>query len=1008
MLPKSALTQLVPDRISQLRQRLAQKIWHQVDLKTPITWAAATPSSKHCSFAEAQKLSYQEVQHFPHVWGQMWEQGWFQLTLPESVFGQGFYLNWDDEAEVTLYADGMPWYGIDAAHHYAPLPETAQTLWLEGVVCRSGIWVKDGKQISPEGSTLRSITIWRRDDAAWDCYWDLHLLFDLMALEFKRYLLEQAVGDGYARNGGYHEPTFTISPLYRRVLQGLDRFADVFDRSGVTEAAPLLKELYQALPAHADSIDAILTGHAHIDLVWLWPERVGEAKAVHTFATVNRLMSQDNELHFGYSQPASYDAVGKRSPELLQAVQQRMAEGRWEATGATDVESDTQLPCGEALARSFMIGQERFEALRGERATVMWLPNVFGYSGCLPQIMQQTGVKAFYTSKTAWSAVTRFPHSSFVWAGTDGSEVLVHLGQEAGYNGGIHFSHMRDLEEKHQQVGIHNEVLVPTGYGDGGGGPTEEMLERAKRLKNLAGLPRCRWGRIEDFFERLADVRDDLPQWQGEIYLEYHRGVQTTHGELKANFRAAERALQNREAAHAVQGLGPIPQDPWRRVIFVQFHDAIPGSSIREVTDELNLELSQLIQDQNQAAQSSFEGTTSTEDFFFNQLPFPRRCMINGRHYDLPALSTLSVSAGTEAAAVFADETTLRNEHLEVHFNKLGEITHMNINGEPIAQTAPMNQLWVYPDHPHNYPAWDIDRGTLSNGIHVTELPEAPPKIVHSPGLTTVIFIRRVTERSTCTIHYRLEAGADTLAIAWDIDWQDPEMLVKVLFPTAYNGRMARFGAPFGSVLRPQQAHDAAAEAMWEVPASRWGTVSDDGEREGFAVITEAKYGFTARNGCLGLSLLRSAEIKHAQDNLNIRTLSTTSPYSDLGPTTIRAAIGAFDADLPRSKQPAARAESLFQPVLSVKSPVAKQWGFELTQGESLLPTWTQPLDDGSIVVRCHEFLGQRGKATLHVAADVDVALIDLSGNPVSNAQLRDGQITFTPYALFGIHLQRS
>ena len=174
----------------------------------------------------------------------------------------------------------------------------------------------------------------------------------------------------------------------------------------------------------------------------------------------------------------------------------------------------------------------------------MWLPDVFGYSGCLPQIMQQTGVDAFYTSKTAWSAVTRFPHSSFVWKGVDGSEVLVHLGQEPGYNGGVHVSQLQELEEKHQQVGIHNEVLVPTGYGDGGGGPTEEMLERTKRLQSLASMPKCRWGRIEDFFARLEDVRDDLPEWNGEIYLEFHRGVQTTHGELKANFRGAERALQ--------------------------------------------------------------------------------------------------------------------------------------------------------------------------------------------------------------------------------------------------------------------------------------------------------------------------------------------------------------------------------------------------------------------------------------------------------------------------------
>lgn len=1002
MFPRTSLTQLIPDRLRELKERLERTIWHPVEAHATIYQRPA--QAEHINFDDLHADSFTAVEQLPHVWGQMWDQSWFRVELPDEVFGKGYYLKWDDEAEVTVYAEGMPWCGIDAAHHYAPLPDTAQDLWIEGVVCRTGIWFNDGKSISEEGSTLRGVSIWQRDELAWSSYFDFLILFDLLGLEYKKYMEGQGLGDGYASCGGYHPRAYSISPLYRRILQGLDRFADAYDRSGLEVSAPLLKELYAQLPAYSPSIDAILTGHSHLDLVWLWPERVGEAKAVHTFSTVNRLFSQSKDLYFGFSQPASYDAVARRSPKLMEAVKQHIQDGRWEATGATDVESDTQLPCGEALARSFLIGQERFEDIRGERAKVMWLPDVFGYSGCLPQIMRQTGVEAFYTSKTAWSAVSRFPHSSFVWKGVDGSEVLVHLGQEPGYNGGVHVSHLQELEEKHQQVGIHNEVLVPTGYGDGGGGPTEEMLERTKRLHSLASMPKCRWGRIEDFFSRLEEVRADLPEWNGEIYLEFHRGVQTTHGELKANFRAAERSLQLREAALAVSAGGIVPIAEWRRVIFIQFHDAIPGSSIREVTDEINSELSQFIITQRDKAGQRLGGSDRS-DYLFNPLPFARSVLHAGLHYDLPPLGSAALAHGRSPTAISASATGLSNAFVQAEFNQDGEISQLVMKGESIAIADPINQLWTYPDFPHSFAAWDVDRGTLGNGQRIVG--SSPAEVEQGLGYATVSFRRRVSEQSTVTVRYRLESEAQVIHLEYDVDWQDSRSLLKSVFPTSYNGQMARYGAPFGSALRPQHGGDDRSEAMWEVPGSRWACLADDGEDAGLAVLTEAKYGFSARNGTIGVSLVRSAEIIHGSDHLGIRTLSTECPFSDMGRAEIKLALAAYSAVNERAMQPAALAEHLYQPALAVADPVAIDWGFALDGGDTLVPVWTQPFDDGSIVVRCTETLGRRGRARLATAEGVCAELVDLSGNSVTCAQLNDDCISFTPYALFGIKLYR-
>ena len=388
---------------------------------------------------------------------------------------------------------------------------------------------------------------------------------------------------------------------------------------------------------------AVLTGHAHIDLVWLWPERVGEFKAVHTFATANRLMESYPEMRFGYSQPASYAAVARRSPALGNVVRRRIRQGVWEPIGATEVESDTLMACGEALARSFLLGQEGFRALTGKPSPVLWLPDVFGYAGCLPQLMCETGVKGFFTTKLTWNAVNRFPYSSFVWAGNDGSEVVAHICQDNGYNQNATPVELRRGAETHRQCDVHPEFLAPTGFGDGGGGVTEEMCERARRVASLSGLPPARWGRIDEFFARLEARKSQLPAYHGELYLEYHRGTFTTHGDVKAAFRDVERALQVHEAARCARGGKPIDPAPWHRIVFAQFHDYIPGSSIHEVYAEGKAEHAALAESARRQARLELSEKKGGEALF-NPLPHARLCWHDGRQLRLPPLAGGPVS----------------------------------------------------------------------------------------------------------------------------------------------------------------------------------------------------------------------------------------------------------------------------------------------------------------------------------------------------------------------------
>jgi alpha-mannosidase len=709
------------------------------------------------------------------------------------------------------------------------------------------------------------------------------------------------------------------------------------------------------------------------------------------------------EFRFGYSQPASYDAVARRSPELMAAVRKKIASGNWEATGGSDVESDTQLPCGEALARAFVIGQERFADLRGDPSRVLWLPDVFGYSPCLPQILRQTGIPWFFTTKLTWGTVHRFPFSSFRWRGHDGSEVLVHVSQEVGYNGTVNLPEVKKMEECQQEGGIHNEFLVPTGYGDGGGGVSPEILERARRVRDLCGMPRCEWGTIEGFFEQLEPLREELPSYQGELYLEYHRGVHTTHGDYKAAFRRAERALQLWEAAHSVTGRGPVDTGPWRRVIFCQFHDAIPGSSIREVYEEQVPELEGIHETAMRQAVSSMGSGRRTR--LFNPLALPRRVLLEGGLLDLPPLGCEPMGGIRETDdRVQVSRNRIRNSRVDARFNPAGEIRSLTVDGEAVELTGPGNQIWLYPDHPHAYPAWDIDRGTLGNGRRIRTRAEVTVE-EETPHRCVLAFSRMVSEKSHLTTRYILEVESGVLEMEWEFDWQDPEVLVKAVFPTGYNGRQARFGAPFGSVQRPQHPGDPRAEAMYEVPGSRWALLGDDGDTAGMALITEAKYGFSAQSGTIGLSLLRSAFVTDSEKHRAIRGLTNTSPYSDLGPHRIRGAVAVCHPHLPREEQPAALAELLYAKPFAVNGKGAESPFLGLEGGTSLIPVWVRPMEDGSFVVRLNETMGRRGRCRVRLAEGAEARIEDLAGKPMEEVSFRDNELAFRPYGLYGLRV---
>ncbi len=1006
MFPENPFLQLTLPRVTRALSRIQSLIWTEI---APISCAFAGAGPAPITLEVAEKQTFQPVQ-LPFHWGKLFDQGWFVLDLPKVNATGQVYLHWYDQGEGTAYLNGVPYYGFDVAHRYCPLPENPGTIYIESLCLQSAIWHPTATGIDDLGSKLTKVALFTRNDVAWEIWHDLRVLHELSIEEGKINYPTNPPKLAGGTGVGYQHPVEIVSPLYRRLLRAMDDAVNALDQGGLPAIHQSLKAAYRQFEGQADRIRAVLTGHAHIDLVWLWPEKSAEYKATHTFSTMNRLMDLYPEFVFGYSQPASYDAVDRISPKLIDQVKKRIASGRWEALGATEVESDTLMACGEALARSFLLGQKGFTRLQGKPSRVLWIPDVFGYCGSLPQIMQQTGVDYFFTTKLTWSNINRFPHSSFIWRGIDGSEVLVHVTQENGYNQNAAPEELYRGARAYRQSDVHGEFLSPTGYGDGGGGVTEEMCERALRLKSMAGMPEVGWGRVDEFFDRLNEVRAKLPSWQGELYLEYHRGVLTTHSDLKARFRECERALQVWEAARCATGGGELDDQPWRRLVFAQFHDYIPGSSSWEVYEEGLPELAAISKNAlGTAAKELGEGSTPS---IFNPLPVERIHLLEDKAVRLAPLSGSPVAdlpAVEPVRPVKATAKGIESAGAKVTFDALGRIAALSFGDNEIALRAPLADLTMFPDYPHDFESWDIDRQTMNLGVPVDS--PAKASVVREGGLSgEVEFHRQLSDKSRVTVRYRLDAFQPVLHIEYDIDWQEEMALLKVMFPTAYTGRMARFGAPFGSVQRGQQAGPSRDEAMFESAGSRWAIVGDDGDYEGLGVISEAKYGFSCRDGELGVSLLRSPHVT-GEDPGHSRLFTTQrhggirNPYSDQGRHVIRLALCFHSPQVARESLAPTLADTLFTPPVSYQGEAVSAGFLGLEGVESLVPCWAKPAADGhGWILRLHETMGRRGKVKLRLAEGLKAYATDLSEKEKDAPPLTE--LAVSPYELISVRIR--
>src|SRR5712692_174248 len=785
-----------------------------------------------------------------------------------------------------LYLDGKPYHGIDQYHRLIHLPAGPDYQFA------ASVWTGFADMEWQPNPVFRLV---RTDPGALQLHHDLRVLVDAL----------KALEPDHPARPDLERLAETALVTIDWSCPGSGSFRDSLARAhGLVEQGLLQLKTADYEPT------MIAAGHEHIDCAWLWPIEQTREKAGRTWSTVLRLMERYPEYRFLASTPLQYEMVKEHFPDTFEGIRERVREGRWETVGGMWVEADCNLPDGESLARQMLIGTRYFEREFGVDTKVVWLPDTFGFTWALPTLMAAAGLPYFVTHKLSWSQTNRIPHDTFRWRGPDGKDVLAHFlctpslwpGEHTTYNGRLLPSIARGAWRRFQDRLLQKELLVAFGWGDGGGGPTIEMIEAGRRLNDLPGFPRVKMGRARDFFERLdRDLaeRTDVPVWDGELYLEYHRGTYTGQARQKLRNALSQRLSHAAElyAATARALLGtPYPrerlEEGWRLILTNQFHDILPGSAISSVYADAEADYQQLAtlgQAVLDHATESLAGAINLDHdalVVFNPSPFP-----SADYLELPPNTVDGVSLpaqptadggllvwcegvpanGYEAVRVGAQpanpaqgqlratEREIETPFWKIEFDRQGRLARLwdkRFEREVVPPGQSANRLVVFEDKPINFDAWDIDAYFSAKSRDVDTLESASIREA-GPERAAVEFRWRIGERSHIVQRLCVYARSPRIEFVNEVEWQERQSLLKVGFPTGIRNRRATYEIQFGTIDRPTHQNTSWEAAAFEVPAQRWADLSD--AHYGVALLADCKHGYSVREDTLWLSLLKGA-----------------------------------------------------------------------------------------------------------------------------------------------------
>lgn len=960
-----------------------------------------------------------------------------KISIPESFgdenvlgifdFGVPMGTGNNSNFESLLYVNGKPYQGVDGNHKevFFNIKETGRELELS-----FRIWsgLNGGGRPREMTMSIDRAEFGVLDTAADDFYYlamaalETHELLDENN-EYKSYILNQLVE-------AFRLVDFTNkkSETYYKSLQtALDYLRDKLKGQG------------------KPGVNVTMLGHTHIDVAWLWRLRHTREKTARSFSTVNRLMEKYPEYIFIQTQPQLYDYLKEDYPDIYEHIKKRVAEGRWEPSGAMWVECDCNLASGESIIRQILVGKNFFKKEFDYESEFLWLPDVFGYSWALPQILKKSGVNTFMTTKISWNDTNRLPYDTFIWRGMDGSEVTTHFVTTTElndvtytYNGESRPYAIKGVWDNYRNKDLNRDLLISYGFGDGGGGPTREMIKYIEAAKLMPGIPNVETGRATEYFRKLNETIKEnpyngyLPIWDGELYLEFHRGTYTSQGYNKKMNRFMEYKLREEEMLSVfAEKLFDKPYNreeflkAWKIVLCEQFHDILPGSSIHEVYEDSHEEYERAlkyIENATKSAKASF--VTEKENAFtlFNQANWERDSIVKipagseayeytdsegntllshrcGEH-DLVyvkglkplAFSTItrSVKACKEASSFV--ENTVETPYYVVSWDDKGRLVRLYDKGadrEVIPEGKFANVIQIFEDKPRCFDAWELE-ATID--LKKEEIP-CDGNIIKTKN-ELGYFIHFTYNYNNSKIMQTLCLYNDKRRIDFKtvVDWKESQKILKTAFSVDIRGVFARYDVQEGNIVRPITRNTSWEAAKFEVVAHKWADLSETGY--GVALLNDCKYGYDIKEDTMRLSLLKSA---------------TDPDYSaDYGTHEFTYSLYPHKEEWYNS--------GLEEEAFDLNSPVVVLDGASALGNESLisfdaknivLDAFKKAENEEAYVLRFHEYTGRRGKINLKTGLNFDSwCESDLMENPLGEWKQTAIEVEVKPYEIKTIMLK--
>lgn len=924
-----------------------------------------------------------------------WAADRLAIHLPIGTFGDIF-----NHPEALVYLDGTPIGSADRYHQTIPLDPTLA----DGRSHRLGLHGWTGHTRWPPDPSDRARLFMDRPALVER---DPTLLRFFRLAQATLDVTSELSGDPATRDGLFDAMDAAFLALDTWELPG----------AALHESAPnALSVLRERIAAAGKPLEVTLhaIGHAHLDISYLWTIDQARRKAVRTFSNVLRLMDADRDYRFSQSQAHVYAFCAKDAPDQFRRIRTRVSEGRWEVLGGMWVEPDLNIPGPESLVRQLQLGRDYFRDTFGNVETpVLWLPDTFGFPGQMPQLMKQAGLKWFCTNKLNWNQVTRVP-PTHLWEGIDGTRILAHVLTTPRSVEHLPFptNYKSDLTAR-EVLGTFTYadpdarcLPICFGYGDGGGGPTEELLCRARAYARMPGMPRIVMSSVRTVFESLEAEGRSLPVHRGEHYLEGHRGTLTSQAWIKRANRRNERTLHEAEALSVLAGLSPDLGEAWELLCRNQFHDTISGVCIPRALEESRSDHTRIARIAGAAVTAAAEtlAANAPEPVILNTMPVSASRIAElpetgvtgleqptdrGALVYLPSLPAYSATPLSVAAARApeglsvhpgwnGDGAVMENAFLRAEFDCCGRLVsalHRATATEFISESQPANQFQAFEDRPICWDAWDIDPDFEDRMETVDEA--AVIGIVEEGPIRAAIRTERSWRGSRIMQDIRLNAGSARIDFVTKIEWHQRHTLLKVAFPVTVTCPKALFDIQWGTIKRSTGRDTPLERARFEVPAQKW-TLLSDGSR-GAALLNDCKYGHDVRGNVIRLTLIKSATAPDpgADQGLHEFTYSFL-PFSGDGRADVDAA--AYDLNTPiRIVWPAA-----------VTGDTAVDGGsFVIVSGARAICETLKPGTSGSAILRLFEPDGIGGPVKLRFRTPVGAAhRCDLLENPTGHAEI--------------------